>query len=62
MITSMTDLLAQEGFGEHSKLTPGQIHGEKYWNEATKHHRHGEVLITSKATARPGSTEPETGE
>ena len=31
MTVSMTELLLQEGFQEHTKKTPGQIHAEKYW-------------------------------
>lgn len=31
MIEQMIDLLATEGFREHSKTEPGQVHAEKYW-------------------------------
>ncbi|MBV8551660.1 MAG: ferredoxin--NADP reductase [Acidobacteriaceae bacterium] len=31
MIESMTLLLAQEGFEEHAKNHPGQVHSERYW-------------------------------
>ena len=31
MIESMLDILKAEGFEEHSKAKPGQIHVEKYW-------------------------------
>ena len=31
MIESMTELLALEGFAEHAKNKPGQIHVERYW-------------------------------
>jgi ferredoxin--NADP+ reductase len=31
MIEDMVDLLEQEGFTEHTKKTPGQIHAERYW-------------------------------
>ncbi len=36
MIASMMGLLAQAGFAEHSRHTPGQVRAEKYWNEATE--------------------------
>jgi ferredoxin--NADP+ reductase len=31
MVDDMVDLLAKEGFTEHTKKTPGQIHVERYW-------------------------------
>ena len=31
MAKSMLDLLAEEGFQEHSKQNPGNVHVEKYW-------------------------------
>jgi ferredoxin--NADP+ reductase len=31
MIEDMTALLANEGFREHSKKSPGEVHLEKYW-------------------------------
>ena len=31
MIESMLEILKEEGFEEHSKSKPGQIHVEKYW-------------------------------
>lgn len=31
MIEAVTKILATEGFTEHSRQTPGQIHVEKYW-------------------------------
>lgn len=31
MVEALTKLLGTEGFTEHSKKTPGQIHFEKYW-------------------------------
>jgi hypothetical protein len=31
MIECMLDLLSDEGFKEHKKREPGQIHLEKYW-------------------------------
>lgn len=31
MITTFTELLVKNGFGEDKKETPGQIHLEKYW-------------------------------
>ena len=31
MIEDMLGILAQEGFREHSRRTPGQVHLEKYW-------------------------------
>lgn len=31
MIESMTELLAREGFQEHARNQPGQIHVERYW-------------------------------
>ncbi|NJN64050.1 MAG: ferredoxin--NADP reductase [Acidobacteria bacterium] len=31
MIEDMTKLLTEEGFREHKKREPGQIHAEKYW-------------------------------
>lgn len=31
MIEDTTKMLAEEGFNEHSKAKPGQIHVEKYW-------------------------------
>ena len=31
MIDSMTALLKEQGFAEHSKVQPGQIHAEHYW-------------------------------
>ncbi len=31
MIKDMTSLLEKEGFKEHSRKSPGQIHVEKYW-------------------------------
>ena len=31
MIEDMLDLLGTEGFSEHSKKRPGQVHAEKYW-------------------------------
>lgn len=51
MITSMTELLALEGFVETSKLTQGQVHCEKYWNEAMAP-GHGRVLSKLDAGQR----------
>jgi hypothetical protein len=31
MIDSAVELLGQEGYREHSKREPGQIHVERYW-------------------------------
>ena len=31
MIDTMVSLLAEEGFQEHSKKSPGQVHLERYW-------------------------------
>ncbi len=31
MVDGMTAILAAEGFREHSRLQPGQIHAEKFW-------------------------------
>jgi ferredoxin--NADP+ reductase len=31
MIQGMLDLLTEDGFAEHTKKSPGQIHLEKYW-------------------------------
>ena len=31
MIVQMAEILAAEGFREHSRKTPGQVHMEKYW-------------------------------
>ena len=31
MIDAMTALLASEGFREHTRGRPGEIHVEKYW-------------------------------
>jgi hypothetical protein len=31
MIQNMVPVLEAEGFREHSKKNPGQIHMEKYW-------------------------------
>ncbi|MCA9395549.1 MAG: ferredoxin--NADP reductase, partial [Candidatus Omnitrophica bacterium] len=31
MIQAMTETLVEEGYTEHSKTNPGQIHVEKYW-------------------------------
>lgn len=31
MIQAMTEMLVSEGYTEHSKTSPGQIHVEKYW-------------------------------
>lgn len=34
MITSMTDILVEEGFVGASRFSQGQIHSEQYWKEA----------------------------
>jgi ferredoxin--NADP+ reductase len=31
MVDGMTAILGAEGFREHSRATPGQIHAEKFW-------------------------------
>jgi ferredoxin--NADP+ reductase len=31
MIESMEQILQGEGFAEHTRRTPGQIHLERYW-------------------------------
>jgi hypothetical protein len=31
MIDETSAMLGQEGFKEHSKKTPGEIHVERYW-------------------------------
>jgi len=31
MVDDMVDRLGKEGFTEHTKKTPGQIHVERYW-------------------------------
>ena len=34
MIEEMEEILGQEGFQEHTQNAPGQIHAEKYWQQA----------------------------
>ena len=35
MIESMTELLARDGFHEHARNKPGQVHVERYWPKKT---------------------------
>jgi hypothetical protein len=31
MIEDMVDLLAEDGFREHTRKSPGEVYAERYW-------------------------------
>jgi len=53
MIESMTELLAREGFQEHARNTPGQVHVERYWPKKTGTGPAVPVAVEGQGVAEP---------